>query len=79
MIAGCDKFDGGCSVGVAGGEGEGELVPESIVHRPLTSDHGGNPVEEIVSIWECCHCGITCHLYMNKEGIQYVIIGVLLR
>lgn len=62
MIAGCDELDSGSDVGIARGESERELVSQSIVYCPLSADHGGYPVKEVVAIWKCRHSWVAGHL-----------------
>ncbi len=45
VIARCTELDGGCSVGIPGGEREGQLVLLSLVHCSRAPSDGSHPVE----------------------------------
>lgn len=61
-------------VGIAGGEGEGQLVAESFIDCAFRSSNGGHPMEQVVSIREGRYARVTRRL--NERVINVNTLSV---
>ena len=67
VVAGSGESDGGGRVGIAGGEGEGELVVQPSICSAFCPSYGGHPVEQVVAVREGGDARVARHLRERRQ------------
>ena len=75
VVARCGELHYRWGVGVAGGEGERQLVAEPCIHSAFSTSDGGHPVEQVITIGEGRHARVTrrlnetCNMYFYMQNV----------